>query len=180
MKKALYILFVILIVTCKSDKKGCVQNSELLEPLEGCWIPEKVNWEKPNSGIVEIDTSILIGSVEVLLFSNCEFHKLSTVVMKPVESDSIIFEYEPGLFHEKGKWLVRDSLIILNYSESTYRLDSKSILDIDDRQVSILYKRNEKLLVVNDTPYERTREFDVKSRQKIEYYTGIPIAQHLY
>src|SRR5258708_1014897 len=112
----LFIFIISAFLSCRSGEGETHGNAKTDPSLLGYWIPEKINWQSPNSGNPEIDTVVRTAYFKVLRFDPPDrFSVFVTTMNYPKRFDSLIFEFEPGVDIYYGTWKEYGKKVIVNY-----------------------------------------------------------------
>lgn len=165
MKMRFILLLLISLFCCNSSHKRIDTDT-----FFGYWIPEKINWEKPNSGIEDIDHSVRLANFKTLYFDESFIYIYNSIQGSPVKNDSLIFEFEPGIEFWKGKWRILNSAQI----EIRYRLihtpfkgGNSNYSWITD---TLHFSHQEKKLFFDDSDFVKTSLYNDYSCNKIQKY----------
>lgn len=105
---------IVLITTCSCDVKKAPLSEEE-KSIVGYWVPKNIDWLKPDSSGLGLDSVLRYSDFETLCFSEGQFDLINSTNSYSIGDDSLVFEFEPGLLLSRGKWELKDSQILVEY-----------------------------------------------------------------
>lgn len=167
-QNTLLLILVVQIMSCseKQETKKTAQSLDL--NLLGYWTPKEISWKHPNSGNVNIDTTIRYATFNIIHFGEDERLEIfKSTNSYPKGYDSIIFEYEPGINIYEGKWTAVYDSIIAVYRQTYSQFDrvSESLT-----KESWYYVKANPTVILGGIEYEQNKLLDRKSLEKINAY----------
>lgn len=166
MNRIVIFLTLVLMISCSRDKKILTEDEKL---FIGYWVPKKINWLKPDSGDKQIDSLVRYADFTTLCFSENQFDLINSTNSYSLGYDSLVFEFEPGIMLFRGKWEVKDSLILIEHrlkfsAQYPTGKNSESVRD------TLVITPDKSELIFNGEHFIKTVIYAKASADKIEAY----------
>jgi hypothetical protein len=104
-----------------------------------------------------------------LCFSSDQFDLINATNGYTLGDDSLVFESEPGIELFRGKWLIEDSLVLIDYELEFSMFNPKGRNSVLIRD-TLRTKEDRLELIFMGKHFIKTDLYDKESKEKIEAY----------